>query len=147
MEGGIFPPWLMLLVTIAAFIGAAYYAKRHEDYMVAAWMMPLFWLLLFYAILTFQIDPIHGDVEIRESLEWTGEFFLLLFMCLRFLNGNVNRLIARIHPKWTQFQARVVRRIERSAHWQLWVFRLRIVRNRLNQYRAKGAEWIKRFKL
>lgn len=146
MEGGIFPDWLMLIVTIAAIIGAGYYARRREDYIVAAWIVPLLLMTVFFGSVTFQIDPLHDHEELRETLERTGEFFLFLFMFVRFLDGSINKVIAQFHPVWTRFQARVVRRIERSPHWQILVFRLRTVRNRLEPLMAKGAEWISRFK-
>ncbi len=100
MEGGYFTDTLMALASFASLIGAAFYAFRKHDYLVAAWMLPLLWIAIFYTVIATGC-ALDSDAELRVILYRPGMFFLLVFMTLHFFNGRVNRAIEKVHQRVT----------------------------------------------
>ncbi len=101
MEGGFFTDALMAIASGLSIIGAAFYAHRKRDYLVAAWTLPLLWIAVFYAALAVNCEPLNSSADLRVVFYRPGMFFLLIFMGLHFFNGRVNNAIEKVHRQVT----------------------------------------------
>ena len=106
MNGDHLSDALMLLAVIVTMGAALHFARRKRDYLVAAWVGPLLWLAAYYAILLFEVDPVHDNPELRMFVYRPGMLLMLLFVTLHLLNGKINLLIDRVHARmkrwWNQ---------------------------------------------
>ncbi len=105
MEGGYFPDALMALASGLSIAAAAFYAYKKTDYLVAAWILPLLWITVFYGLLALNCEPLNDSADLRVVFYRPGMFFLLVFVCVHFFNGRVNEAIEKVHRQvaaWIQ---------------------------------------------
>lgn len=88
--------FVIMMAGMATLIWMLRTTKRQFPWTTAVWLLPMFWMAVFYGILVFQIEPIHSDPTLRVALYRPGFFFFFLFVILDKLNGRVNLFLDSI---------------------------------------------------
>lgn len=87
--------WVMLITMILGFLATLWivYWQRKKfgrfNWTTAAWLLPTLYLIIFYAILALQIEPIASNPYLRVALFRPGFWFLFVFVVMDKLNGQV----------------------------------------------------------
>lgn len=103
--------FISILIGMATLVWMLATSKHQFPWTTAVWLLPMLWMLIFYGILAFQIEPINSDPALRVSLYRPGFFFFFVFVILDKLNGRVNLFLDRISQGVSCFLASIRRKL------------------------------------
>ena len=105
------PDYVMFLMTATALVSSLYYAFKKHSWIVGSWSIPLFWITLFYLVLTLNIEPINSNMDIRLSVFRPAQFFFYLGVIVYLANGRFNQMIdsavEKVKSVWNNISSRL----------------------------------------
>jgi|SRR3989304_976642 len=89
------PDEAMFLLSFVLFCVLLWYSCKREDYVIGAISIAMIFRMVYFGLLTFDIEPFNSSTTIRAATTRPSEAAIIILLCVFFVNGRVNRFIEK----------------------------------------------------